>query len=101
MCLYRLPSTRKPRTDPLIWEKGTNQMSLPSDFDVILTRVQQLGITAEEPAMIRDRLVLAIREAAEEGQKSGDLAVGDLGFFDWSIKMLRRCEEAVHDEVCD
>jgi hypothetical protein len=76
-------------------------MPLPSDFDETLARVQKLGITAEEPGKIRDHLVLAISTVAEQGQKSGDLAVGDLGFLDWSTKTLRRCEEAIHDEVCD
>jgi hypothetical protein len=76
-------------------------MALPVDFDDTLARVEKLGITAEEPAKIRDHLVLAISTAAEQSQKSGDLAVGDLGFLDWSTKTLRRCEEAIHDEVCD
>jgi hypothetical protein len=74
----------------LIWEKGTNRMPLPSDFDNTLTRVQQLGITDEAPEKIRDRLVLAISEVAEEGQKSGDLALGDLGFFAQFIAVCRR-----------
>jgi hypothetical protein len=76
-------------------------MPLPSDFDETLNRVEKLGITAEEPAQLRDHLVMAIREAGAQGEKSGDLAVGDLGLLDWSTRTLKRLEEAIHREMCD
>lgn len=75
-------------------------MALPSDFDETLERVKTLGIAAEQPGRIRDHLITAIRTAAEQ-QKAGAVAVGDLGFIDWSTKMLGRIEQAVHDELCD
>jgi hypothetical protein len=76
-------------------------MALPEDFDEALARIEKLGITAEGPPQIRDRLILAIRAVAEQSSQTGDLAVGDLGFFEWSTKTLRRCEIALRGELCD
>jgi hypothetical protein len=75
-------------------------MPLPSDFDETLDRIQRLGIAAADAGTIRDHLVLAIRTSAEQGAASGDLSVQDLGFIEWSTRTLKRCEDAVHAEIC-
>jgi hypothetical protein len=74
---------------------------LPSDFGETLAQIGKLGITDEAAPQIRDRLILAIRTAAEQAYASGDLGAGDLGLIEWSASTLHRCEQAVHDQICD
>jgi hypothetical protein len=71
---------------------------LPSDFGETLGQIRQLGITDEDAPQIRDRLIVAI---AEQSRAPGDLAVGDLGFIEWSTRRLHRCEQAIHDQICE
>jgi hypothetical protein len=75
-------------------------MSLPPDFDETFDKITKLGITAENPAQIRDYLLLSIREVASANQKSDDLAIGDLGFLDWAAQIVKRAEDAIRSEVC-
>lgn len=72
-------------------------MGLPADFEDTLTKVSRLGIKEQDPAKIRDHLILSIRTAAQEG----NLKVDDMGFIDWSLRTLNKCEDALHGELCD
>jgi hypothetical protein len=72
-------------------------VGLPADFEDTLTKVDRLGIKEQDPALIRDHLILSIRTAAQQG----NLKVDDLGFIDWSLRTLKKCEDALHGELCD
>ncbi len=77
-------------------------MSLPADFDQTLAEVTKLGIRDEPPGPIRDRLVLAVRTAVQQdGTAVKDLGAQDLGLLDWSTKILHKCGDAIHAELCD
>jgi hypothetical protein len=75
-------------------------MALPPDFDETLAEITKLGIVNEPPGPIRDRLVLAVRTAAQTSTAK-DLAGGDLGLIDWSTKVLHKAGDALHQELCD
>src|SRR5260370_34946965 len=72
-------------------------MALPADFEDTLTKVSRLGIKEQDPAQLRDHLILSIRAAAQEDK----MKVDDLGFIDWSLRTLNKCEDALHGELCD